>query len=182
MGMYHVVINGVHYKSKLTLPFLYGCVRVEMQKQEDVEVKICFLFDLIFTWASIFRSLLNGVCVFQAHSPITSWHMSFDVSCHYNKTHILWLPFMTALSHKIPKYDRRGTGGGWRAQWLGLVITDESLWTSIIWIYTAVWAYKRTKSTVPIAHGHALTGLGVGALLWPSRAKKNQSDVACDSM
>ena len=96
------------------------------------------------------------VCVFQLHSPIASWHMSFGVCCHYNKTHISWLPFMTALSHKIPKYDWRGTGGGWRARWLGLVITDESLRTSVIWIYTVVWAYKRTECTVPIAHGACL--------------------------
>ena len=56
----------------------------------------------------------------------------------YNKTHILWLPFMTASSHKIPKYDWWWTGGWWRARGLGLIITDESLRTSVIWIYTVV--------------------------------------------
>ncbi len=60
---------------------------------------------------------------------------------------------MTSWSHKIPKYDWRWTGGGWRAGWLGLVITDESLRTSVIWIYTVVWAYKRTKYTIPTARG-----------------------------
>ena len=64
---------------------------------------------------------------------------------HYNKTHILWLPFMTALSHKIPKYNCRWTEGkeGWSARWLGLVITDESLRTRVIWIYIRWWG--RTK-------------------------------------
>ncbi len=60
---------------------------------------------------------------------------------------------MTSSSHKIPKYDWRWTGGGWRGGWLGLVITDESLRTSVIWIYTIVWAYKRTKYTIPTARG-----------------------------
>ena len=94
---------------------------------------------------------------------------------HYNKMHILWLPFMTASSHKIPKNDWRWIRGGWRARWLGLVITDESLRTSVIWIYTVVWTYLRSRQHV----GHALTGLGVRTLLWPARANPTWHVTMC---
>ena len=57
---------------------------------------------------------------------------------------------------KISKYDWRGAREAWRARWLDLPITDESLRTPIIWIYTVVGAYKRTKYAFPTERGACL--------------------------
>ena len=108
---------------------------------------------------------------------LSSWPVA---NPHYNKMHILWLPFMTAPSHKILKYDWRWIGGGWRARWLGLVITDKSLWTSVIWIYTIVWVYKRTKSTFPAARGAWLDWPWTPCPSLTCSGQKYQSDVTCD--